>query len=177
MANKALPSPEVLRQRLDYSPETGCLLWKAWSGAPKSWNSRYPGTAALNYRMKNGYLQGALCNVLTTAHRVIWAMQTGSWPQGDIDHINGDRADNRWDNLREATRSQNNKNRRPIAGRSSPYLGVSWSKVAKKWDARIQTDIGQVCLGHFASELEAARAYDAAARKHHGEFARPNFAE
>lgn len=177
MAKKALPSPEVLRQLLDYDPSTGVLMWKRRAEGPKAWNSRYAGTVALGYTMQNGYRQGAIGNVLVMAHRVIWAMQTNAWPEQDVDHINGDRADNRWANLRAASRSDNNKNRKPIAGKSSPFLGVSFARASGKWDARIQSGGRQICLGHFASEIDAAKAYDAAARKYHGEFARPNFAE
>lgn len=180
MAPKALPSPEVLRQLLRYDPETGKLFWRErgpewFTSSGRTWNSRYAGTEALAWVMVNGYKQGAVLNRNMMAHRVIWALQTGAWPVADIDHINGDRADNRWCNLREATRTQNNQNRRSIAGRSSKYLGVSRVKSSGKWDVRIVVDGKQKCLGHYDDEMEAAMVYDEAARTYHGAFARPNF--
>jgi hypothetical protein len=78
-------------------------------------------------------------------------------------------------NMREATRSQNAINRRKLAGCSSRYLGVSWNKRSGKWQAHIRIQGVWTCIGCFTEEVEAALAFDAAARTHHGAFGRYNF--
>jgi len=102
-------------------------------------------------------------------------------PKGiDVDHINNDdKLDNRRSNLRLATNGQNGHNGRKYTRHgkpcSSPYKGVGWSRSAGKWTSRIAVDKKLIWLGLFSNEIDAARAYDAAARKLHGEFARTNF--
>ncbi len=184
MANKALPSPEVLRQLLRYEPDTGKLFWRrrpcemfASSRDCSLWNARYADREAFTSVSVFGYLRGSIFNQSLFAHRVIWAMQTGAWPCADIDHINRDRACNMWANLRSATRSENHRSRLSRLGSTSRFLGVSWAADRKKWVARISERDGYRHLGGFDDEAEAARAYDRAAKEHHGPFARLNFSE
>ena len=92
-----------------------------------------------------------------------------------VDHINGDGLDNRRANLRQATHKENARNRRLSVNNSSGYMGVGWSKAAKKWRAYISPDGRQVHLGLFTSPEDAARARDAAAQEQFGGFARLNF--
>jgi hypothetical protein len=95
-----------------------------------------------------------------------------------IDHINHDGMDNRRANIRPATRSQNLCNsRRRLGTKSSKYKGVSWKKQTCKWAARIGIDKREIHLGCFKNEIDAAKAYDEAAKKYHGEFACLNFPE
>lgn len=91
-----------------------------------------------------------------------------------IDHVNGNGLDCRRANLRFATHTQNARNQRVRAGKKSKYKGVVWHH-SKQWRARIWPDNKAVELGFFADEVEAARAYDDAARQLYGEFARLNF--
>jgi len=95
-----------------------------------------------------------------------------------VDHINHDGMDNRSANLRAATHSQNMCHRKKhSAATYSKYKGVHWHKNHKKWLARITFEKKTIHLGYFRSETEAARAYDRAAMKYHGEFASLNFPE
>jgi hypothetical protein len=92
-----------------------------------------------------------------------------------IDHRNGDGLDNRRDNLRRATNSQNGYNRRKRTNTTSRFLGVYFNKKKRLWASSIKSHGKRVWLGYFKSEVDAAHAYDRAAIKYHGEFARLNF--
>ena len=105
-------------------------------------------------------------------HRLVLGLDD---PGIHVDHINGDGLDNRRGNLRVATNLQNQHNRRPNRRGSSCFKGVGWHRATNKWQARIGIGGRQVQIGLFEDEVEAARAYDAAAVKNFGEFARPNF--
>jgi hypothetical protein len=93
-----------------------------------------------------------------------------------VDHINGDGLDNRRENLRTCTNAQNNMNsRKRRNARTSQYKGVHWRAKEKKWCVQLQVNHHKVYYGRFKDELEAGRAYDVAARKFFGKFARLNF--
>ena len=93
-----------------------------------------------------------------------------------IDHINHDGMDNRSNNLRAATYSQNLYNRKKRSGATySKYKGTHWHKIHKKWAARITFEKKTIELGYYLSEIEVAKAYDRAAKKYHAEFACLNF--
>lgn len=94
----------------------------------------------------------------------------------EVDHRNGDRRDNQRHNLRSSTHVQNTRGfRKKRTGTSSKFRGLSWDKAHGFWEASIRINKKKVSLGYFSEEMDAARAYDAAARKHYGEFASPNF--
>lgn len=94
-----------------------------------------------------------------------------------VDHTDGNSLNNQKKNLRLCTPSQNCTNRKSGAGSSSKYLGVSWVTSRKRWSAYIKKNYKNIFIGHFFDEQEAARAYDEAAIKYHGEFANLNFIE
>lgn len=107
-------------------------------------------------------------------HRVILNAPKGM----ETDHINGDGLDNRRCNLRICTTSENQQNQRVQSrAKSSKFKGVSWRAREQKWRAGIQIHTKQIMLGYFVSEIKAALAYDEAAKKYFGEFAKTNFIE
>lgn len=103
--------------------------------------------------------------------RMHWDVMGGK----GIDHVDGNGLNNQKSNLRFCTSAENNHNRRPVKNSSSKYKGVSWDKSAKKWRAQIKINDKSFPLGRYSNEIEAAKAYDREAIKHHGEFARLNF--
>lgn len=178
----------TLREALEYNPTTGLFLWKErpvwhfkndarWSAhqCQKRWNERYAGLKAFGHIGKNGYFSGVIDAKRLLAHRVAMAMLLGEWPSLHVDHINGDRLDNRRCNLRPATRHEQARNTSSAHNSTSKYLGVSWRANRNKWRAVIFVDGKQKSLGAFDDEEKAALAYDAAAREHFGKFARCNF--
>lgn len=104
-------------------------------------------------------------------------MTHGEWPDGHIDHKNCDKTDNRLSNLRLASPAQNMQAARPKKGCSSRFKGVWWSSDAKVWVARIYVKRKGIYIGRFACEVEAAKAYDEAAKRLNGPFAYLNFPE
>jgi len=167
---KSLPSVELLRQLLEYDPETGILTWKPRpvemfaEGSRQErtciiWNKRFAGKTAMNTSLPNGYLTGGLLKKTTYAHRAAWAIFYGEWPRQDIDHINGDRQDNRIENLRSVSRSENMRNCGMLKTNTSGTTGVSFNGKLQKWAASIQVDKKSIYLGLFSSieEAQAAR--------------------
>lgn len=97
-------------------------------------------------------------------------------PKISVDHRNGNGLDCQKHNLRSCTQEQNAANRRKQVS-SSRYKGVTWFKRLGNWAVKLQAQNQSIYVGNFASELDAALAYDVAARKHFGEFANTNFQE
>lgn len=169
MAKCHLPNVGDLHNLLLYTPETGTLTWRhradcyfgggtrPASKAAAVWNGRNAGRPALNYVGKRGYRFGKLLGSVVTAHRVIWAMQTGAWPTAEIDHINGVRTDNRWKNLREVTTQMNARNRGIIRAKSG-VRGVHWREDMQRWTAYITINYKTAYLGSFADIDEAIAA-------------------
>lgn len=109
--------------------------------------------------------------------RVLWWMHYGRWPEGEIDHIDGDTHNNSLDNLRECSRDENAKNRRAYSSNTSGYKGVypiRYKGEVVKFCAKIQSDNRSYYLGSFDTAEEAAVAYDEAAKKLHGNYSTLN---
>lgn len=177
MTKRILPTPEELRQLLRYEPETGKLYWKprpaemfSSERLSKSWNSRYAEKEAFTAPL-NGYKQGMVFYMALYAHRVAWAVYHGEWPEDQIDHINCQRSDNRIENLRKASNSENSRNTLISSNNTSGIKGVSMAR-SGKWVAKIHHDGKSKHLGTFDTQGEAAIAYKDAANQHYGEFAR-----
>lgn len=164
MAKRPLPTPEELRQLLDYDPETGKLFWKerplslfpdARSG--KIWNTRFAGKEALPVQYI-GYHAGLIFGSKVLGHRVVWAIHTGEWPVDEIDHINGDRTDNRIANLRAVSHRENCKNSKRPAHNTSGQVGVVWCSRSHRWLARIKAERKTLHLGAFLAKSDAILA-------------------
>jgi hypothetical protein len=165
LKEKPLPSQEELRSLFDYQGRTGKLFWKKrprWRFESdhrfRSWNGQYAGREAFT-TLCNGHLRGIYNGQHIYAHRIIWKLKTGEEPP-EIDHINGNPADNRWENLRAANRAINSRNAPRRKDNSSGVTGVSAR--GDRWIAQIMVR-GQVRhLGVYATKEVAAAARKAA---------------
>jgi hypothetical protein len=117
----------------------------------------------------NGYIQLDLDGKKFYAHQLAWFYMTGEWPSM-IDHVNLDRADNRFINLRIASHNENQHNKTVQKNNTSGFKGVY--KARNKWSARIMVDGKRYDLGLYLTAEEAGSAYASAAKKYHKEFAR-----
>ncbi len=181
-----ITSPASLRQIIDYCPEIGVMFWlprspcffKSGKRTPEhaaaNWNSRYAGTRALSSIGNHGYMRGNIGNKSFLAHRVVMAMCLDTWEFGFVDHINGNKLDNRRENLRLCSNAENLRNSKPRGG-SSKYKGVCFHNQNKNWISNITIDGKTIHIGSFDDEVSAALAYDEAAKRLHGEYARINF--
>ena len=127
----------------------------------------------------HGYLHVGLSKNGKVKTHCIHVMVAKAWvlnPEDKkcVDHIDGDKANNHWENLRYATHSENQRNKKRRSDGSSMYKGVSWDKRSGKWVVRIKTEGVNKNLGLFEVEREAAEAYNAAAVLHYKKFARVN---
>jgi hypothetical protein len=157
----SLPPLDVLRQLLDYNPETGILTWKfrprkfcKTDHEQVRWNKRFSGKQA-GLKAKDGYLVMCVLNKQYKAHRVCWSLHWGREPQGQIDHINGDKTDNKINNLRDVSARENATNRKRISRNKSGYTGVSQGSFGK-WLAYISTKEDRLFLGSFNCVTSAA---------------------
>lgn len=159
-------SADKLRSLLAYDPETGVFRWR------KPRPNCTPGTVA-GGKTSYGYWKISIEGRPYLAHRLVWLLSYGTWPEQEIDHANGVRDDNRLRNLRVATASQNQANKGMRADNASGVKGVCWDKSRKMWLAGISINGRQKFLGRFAILEQAAAAYEKAAREQFGQFARP----
>ena len=171
MTKEEIITPEILRQLLEYDSETGNLTWRrrcvkhfATLSSWRSWNTRYAGKEALTADC-NGYRHGYVLSIKTKAHRAAWAIHYGALPKGHIDHINGKPSDNRIDNLRDVTRSQNLRNAKTPTTNKSGVIGVS--RDGGKWVARIAANGKYLNLGRFDC-IDAASDARKRAEKRYG---------
>ena len=157
---------------LKYEAETGCLYWRerpaemfSTPEAAHLWNSRYAGEMAFTHVDKDGYKVGTLFGKSYKAHRLIWLMETGAWPKWRIDHLDGNRANNRIPNLRDVRWGVNCRNRSMGSKNTSGVVGVRWDPQSSKWQAYIKVERKLVQLGKFTEKNAAIEARQTAVRR------------
>lgn len=166
---------ELAKQVWTYDPETGDVDYTvAWASLPnfqpRKLNRKPGGDGYIPIYVPPEFIPVAGVGMILT-HRLGFLILEGWLPQF-IDHRDGDRANNVFSNLREATRHQNGYNRKLGRDNTSGYKGVTFFK--GRWRALIRADSQRIFLGDFDTPEEAAQAYDEAAIRYHGEFAKTN---
>lgn len=156
----AAPTAERVRELLDYNAESGIFKWRETRGGVRV------GTIAGRVNV-NGYVEIGIDGRLLGAHRAAWMHANGAIPAGHVvDHIDGNKRDNRLVNLRVVTVSQNGRNRHRPAG-ANTVVGVTWDKARRKWRADIKVGDKCVTVGRFDRHDDAQAAHVAAKAKHH----------
>lgn len=145
---------------LGYDPKTGLFTWLEGTKMGRRGKGQVAGTLC------NGYIHICYKRKFYYAHRLAWLYVYGKLPDGVIDHINGNKSDNRILNLRDVTNSQNLQNQTK-GQRGNKILGVSWCKIKNKWRARIKADGKQLLIGYFDNTEDAEQAYLKAKAKLH----------
>lgn len=154
----------------------GLLYWKCRplsffknARAQKAWRTLYEGKVAGSIKKDSGRRIVAISvdrvTAMYRASRLVWAYHHGVWPSLHIDHIDGNKGNDRIENLRDVPRKENNKNLPTPIVNTSGVMGVSWSKAASKWRAQINFAGRQVHLGLFDQFSDAAKARKRAERK------------
>lgn len=174
-------TPDYVKECFEYDPSSGKLTWKERPPhhfpTDRGWrifNRCYAGNET-GSKDNMGYLIVLIGGRPYPAHRVIWAWMKGEWPPEMVDHINGVRDDNRWCNLRKATREENRWNSFIRKDNSTGVKGVGKPVIRADgrpaWRAVIRVNKVVKHLGYFASKEDAAKVVKEAREKLHGEFA------
>jgi hypothetical protein len=163
----ATVTKERALSELEYRPQCGDFLWmvnrgRKIKGAVAGW------TDNLGYRLIR--IDGTLYRV----HHLVHLMETGEMPKGDVDHIDGNPANNVFSNLRVCTHSENQKNMKRHRDNKSGFKGVFWNTQKSKWQSKICFDGVTKHLGFFSDATAAAIAYNSAAKLFHGNFSKLN---
>lgn len=170
--------PGSLHTMFGYDRDTGELTWKAKVDRRGVLDTRYEGRKVRSLDTK-GYRRACITvdgrKFTFFVHAIVWALEKGEWPSMWIDHIDGDRQNNRIGNLRLATPSQNIRNTTVPYGKVR-FKGVDYEGRTGRYSARIYVGGRRRRLGHYSTAEAAAEAYDAAAIKHFGAFAKTNLA-
>lgn len=144
---------ELLHSMFSYDPITGSLLFKTHLAGTRK-------RQVAGYGQNKGYLSVSIQNKKYLLHRLVWMFHHGSFPKKQLDHINGIKRDNRIENLREATDSENQQNqKKPPAHNTSGFLGVTKYKRNGKWVAGIKLNGKRINLGYFDTPEAAHAAY------------------
>lgn len=142
---------DLLLEMFDYNPETGILTNKK-RNKPAGW---------VKHEKATDYLSTGINGKHYRVHRIIWIMMTGEIPN-TVDHIDGNGLNNKWDNLRNVSITENNRNKRVQKNNKSGVSGVRWNTKANRWIARISTNEGRIHLGSFILLEDAIAARKAA---------------
>jgi hypothetical protein len=164
--SKEIMAAEYARKCFSYDAETGAVTWRRRDDRSATWNTRYAGrqVGTLN---SGGYYHTSVDGIDYSVHRLAWLVEHGEWPEHQLDHINGDRSDNRLSNLRKVTPAENNRNIRRARNNTSGFTGVVYRKAERKWCAQIKLGGKNKHLGLFA-DIQGAISARKEAEKHHG---------
>lgn len=168
----------AIKSSISYEPETGQLIWlersaetfrssqgRSAEACAAAFNAQFAGRPALSCLSSHGYLHGNFLGKRIYAHQAAWFLHTGCWPELVIDHINGEKTDNRSSNLREVEQRINLRNAARWSHNRSGITGVSPSgRLRKPWQAAIQVNGRHYHLGNYSTEAEAIAARRAAER-------------
>lgn len=157
---------ERLKELLTYDPETGVFRWRVASS-----NRAPAGSIARNIDRATGYIRVNVDGRRYYAHRLAFLYMTGAFPPAEVDHINGDPSDNRWLNLRPATRSENERNKGIRRGNALGVKGVERLK-SGNFQVRLSVNGKRMTFGTYGNLKDAAARRDEVANLLHGEFAR-----
>lgn len=151
---------EQINEVICYSADTGVFTWIRNQGRARAGD-------VVSYKDRHGYIAFKLFGHLRRAHRVAWFLTHGVFPDGDIDHINRDRSDNRIENLRCVSRSENMENQILKSNNKSGFKGVFFDARRGKWLASIGKNGRSKHLGYFDTAEKAYVAYQEGAAKVH----------
>ena len=172
--NEEKLSFEYVNGILDYDPETGDVTWKVFRGSRTKIGKR-AGTINDDKSRRTSYYQIVIDNITYRAHRIAWLLHYGKWPDGQIDHIDGDGMNNRIGNIRDVSNMVNHHNigKYNVKNRRFPP-GVKQIS-SGRYVAKVMVNYKQIYLGSFDTIAEAVAAHKEAKRKYHnpswGEYA------
>lgn len=158
-------SADYIRSLIDYDPHEGTFTWKV------SLSNRTP-VGSTSRPNSSGYVTITINGYPIRGHRVAWILTTGEWPSGEVDHKDLDKGNNKWENLRLSTSSQNVWNSPKRANNRSGFKGVWLNKNTGRYQANIKKFYKKYSLGAYATAAEAHEAYLNASKLLHGEFGR-----
>lgn len=142
---------DYLKSKLDYDPASGEFRWKVSKGGKRAGDL----AGSLN---DQGYQLIRVNMIIHRAHRLAWIIMTSEPPSGEIDHIDGNRYNNAWSNLRDVERLDNKRNLGRVTSNTSGYTGVMWYKAGSKWHAQITVKGKAIHLGYFDNLEDAIEA-------------------
>jgi hypothetical protein len=174
---KTLPSWEYLKECFRYDVNTGELFWKVRpvhhfknSHRMNIWNTKFSNKVAGSINKHIGYFRISIDDIRYLIHRIIWKLLKNEEPPAIIDHIDGNRTNNRINNLREASKSQNSSNCTQNKNNTTGFKGVSYNIISKQYISRIFHNGKEIWLGSFNTADAASLAYQNKSLELHGEF-------
>lgn len=157
MKNEPVLSFEVANEILSYDKASGCLTWKVRRSI-RVCAGDIAGGITFHGSSKKPYVSVGIRGRVYKAHRLAFLLETGSFPNEDVDHINGNGLDNRWSNLRVVSKAENSRNMRRTKSNTSGVTGVQWLKSRERWIAMITLDKKPIRIGTFVNFEDAVRA-------------------
>ena len=144
-----------LKELLHYDPETGLFTWLQSRGCMKAWS--VAGSVHTNHKSGKTYIHIKIDHKMYQAHRLVFLYMEGKFPPEEVDHINGAGADNKWWNLRKATKSENMRNERQRDDNTSGVIGVDFDKSRGRWRGQIHNNEGKRIGKRFTDFNDAVK--------------------